>query len=485
MKKKFIAALLLIMSLSSLSVYGTEFEMTENWDIASREKVSGTLAVGHLDPVVEVTYKEILERVPDQVRLDRGYVQDEWYYSKAGVKWNVAFGELLLEKVGASEELRENYYRIYKELTDSKVAGELISVKDTYGVKNVVEKFWPVLWKYGINRPADLRYLGILLYEDREIIEAEGRESLLERDPYPYNVGEYTRENLLLSATTLVGRVRYVWGGGHKGTAQIEGVNPLWRPIAESYGNEEGEPGFNKSVVPGRSWSPRFGDFKSGDVTLHSGDRSIKSLDKYLSLYKEVLELQDIQDRMESVVGEGVDFKKGVRAQRLDGLDCSGFTSWAYKQVDPDREYEGTANQWIEKNRFRKLAYGTELLPGDIIAWDTHIVMVVGEYQKGSGTYIILEAAPNMVKFGVAFYNSGVEEVQGVQEYVRELNKRVGGIPEVEEVRAYSLRGLRSRVQFGRSKKEFDVIGEDIADWEAPKIVEKLIERLPEYMISE
>lgn len=55
------------------------------------------------------------------------------------------------------------------------------------------------------------------------------------------------------------------------------------------------------------------------------------------------------------------------------GLDCSGLTKWAYGQagVDiPRTAAEQTVGRPVD---------ASELLPGDLVVWDGHVAMVVGD----------------------------------------------------------------------------------------------------------
>lgn len=57
------------------------------------------------------------------------------------------------------------------------------------------------------------------------------------------------------------------------------------------------------------------------------------------------------------------------------GLDCSGLTHWAYGQADveiPRTAAEQAVGRPID---------GSELLPGDLVVWDGHVAMVVGDGQ--------------------------------------------------------------------------------------------------------
>lgn len=57
------------------------------------------------------------------------------------------------------------------------------------------------------------------------------------------------------------------------------------------------------------------------------------------------------------------------------GLDCSGLTHWAYGQAGveiPRTAAEQAVGRPVD---------GSELLPGDLVVWDGHVAMVVGDGQ--------------------------------------------------------------------------------------------------------
>jgi len=471
MKKIVILCMLLL-------TFGVVVEATDRVDEGERWE---SLIIEVLEK--DIGLEDISESIEERGDMSRGIQAEEWYYTKSEVRWRIEISEALIKLSGASEELLDNYYNIYRDIADVKMSGELVSIRDGYGVKVMNQKFWPIVLRYGVNRPQDFRVLGKLLYGDGELIRASGRDSLLDKGPYPYVLGEYTRENLLTAGVGLVGRVRYVWGGGHFGTASIRGVNPLWYPFYEGYGKKEGEEGFNRSIVPKESWSPILGEIKSGHLNLFDRGETVRSVEEYHEKYDELLGTLGERSRSLKLASGVIEFNDGLHQQRLEGLDCSGLTSWMYNQVDLSREYRGLAGDWVKQNGFREVRYGSKLLPGDLISWESHIVMVVGEYVKGSGNYLVLESAPNMVKFGVAHY-SGSKHLDEVAEYAKELNSRIGGIPEEEEVKRYNLRSLREQVILGRSLREFDIIDADISEFEVRDIMEVIIERLPEYRIE-
>ena len=57
------------------------------------------------------------------------------------------------------------------------------------------------------------------------------------------------------------------------------------------------------------------------------------------------------------------------------GLDCSGLTHWAYGQAGVD------IPRTAQAQAVGRQVSQDELLPGDLVVWDGHVAMVVGDGQ--------------------------------------------------------------------------------------------------------
>lgn len=107
-------------------------------------------------------------------------------------------------------------------------------------------------------------------------------------------------------------------------------------------------------------------------------------------------------------------------------MDCSGFVSWTFNQIDTNNEYDANAYNFNQTYNFKTIELGTKLITGDTIAWDTHIIMVVGNV--GNRSYVIVESAPNVIRLGVAYYTGATSsEVEEARRIANKYNKLIGG----------------------------------------------------------
>ena len=133
-----------------------------------------------------------------------------------------------------------------------------------------------------------------------------------------------------------------------------------------------------------------------------------------------------------------------LEPHRLEGLDCSGYIAWVYNQIDSNRVYSGVALDFVSANGMKKLNAGSKLLPGDIVAWDKHIVMVIGKVTNSNRSYIIIEQAPNTVKLGVLVTGGvGTEELNYAKNIAKMYSMKVSNRSGNEYINTYYLDGIR------------------------------------------
>ena len=246
---------------------------------------------------------------------------------------------------------------------------------------------------------------------------------------YPYEIGLTTRENMMIAAMSLVGDVRYVWGGGHSGASYIKGINPVWKPFKNLYPDDPSEEGFGTCIKPSGSWCPIHG-------TIHTSfhGETIYSIDQYINLRSGLFDEIDLTDEKYRSMLSTVDYSNGVNAHVLDGLDCSGYVSWIYNQIQDDYKVNTAARYFTRQSCFTPLSMGDNLLPGDIFAWKTHIVMIVGHVKAGSKAYVTLEETPNVLRFGVAYYSGAVKsDIEYGKQIAAEANSLIGGLDPTHE----------------------------------------------------
>ena len=235
-----------------------------------------------------------------------------------------------------------------------------------------------------------------------------------------------TRENMMIAAASLVGKVRYVWAGGHGGGAQIAGANPLWEKFNEAYKVKD----ISGCIMSSSSECPIHG---SSSCAYHSPH--VDTIEDYIETWKKQMENHDLGDlvgeidmehmysvfRDRNTVGTDGD---SLALHNLDGLDCSGFTCWLYNQIDSDHTYDTVAVSFAGTRGIQRIPFGDKLYPGDAIGWDTHIIVIFGEYSPGC--YITVEQTPDVLRFGACCYSEGSKDLEEAGNYADELNALAG-----------------------------------------------------------
>ena len=288
-------------------------------------------------------------------------------------------------------------------------------------------------------------------------------------EKWGYEYGKFSRKNMMKAAVSLVGKVRYVWGGGHGGGGQIAGINPMWEKFNDIYHEEAA----NKCIKPSGSWCPVHGKTQN---CAFSGPY-VNSLSSYVSKWR------DIEEKYADIIeitGDDInELKKAfynfdgrtyvswygagnnVEEHRVDGLDCSGFASWLYNQVDTTKIYDTTASIWTEQSNVMRLGYGTRLMPGDTVSYDKHIVVIFGRYSENC--YIIVEQTPDELKFGACSFLNGSEKLSEAAQYAKEFNKQ-SGVVDWEDVNSFNFDNYRygRKLALGRSTRAFEDEGQII-----------------------
>lgn len=262
---------------------------------------------------------------------------------------------------------------------------------------------------------------------------------------YGFQYLKTTRENMMIASTSLVGKVRYVWAGGHGGGAQIAGINPMWEKFNEAY-KIKGISGCIQS--------------SSGSCPVHGGGGcaysapNVSTIDNYVNTWTKRMNnlglgqlTEDVDmDTMYSVFRDRNTVSRygsqSLSIHTLDGLDCSGFACWLYNQIDPYTIKDTTAIDFVNSDGVKRVKYGDKLLPGDAIGWDTHIITVFGVYKDNA--YIAIEQTPNVLRFS-AFSVGGSKYLQEASDYAEELNAIAGVTSEnavKRDLSSYTGRGL-------------------------------------------
>lgn len=320
---------------------------------------------------------------------------------------------------------------------------------------------------------------------EEQIEEASVSDEELTDNDIEFEYLEFSRQNMIATAMSAMGKVRYVWGGGHLSTSMIIGISPLWKPWFTVYAKNEDNS--DKCIRPRYSWCAIHGALENTDNSCAFDDTSVSDVRDFLRVRRWQLMEKGIGDIYFGITLEELmktfhgdlttsvwDPNGGVSLHRLDGLDCSGYVSWILNQVDSTHRRDYLANTFVGSSGIREVEVGKRidtdeetgditttvlsvpsLLPGDICDWNTHVIMCLGKWARN--TYIIIESAPNAVKLGVGYFSGG-GDVSGAIEFAREVNSTFFGLEE-ENVSVYAFTGMigeeKSNLQFGRLSRKF------------------------------
>lgn len=211
----------------------------------------------------------------------------------------------------------------------------------------------------------------------------------------------FSRNKTVHDALLLVGNVRYVWGGGHQGTNEIQGVNPIWRQFNKLYTSS----GVNVGVGVDNHY-----------CALHPQETSdlqfVDSAEDAQSVARQRCSRLNIDPAELVSVISSVDFESPIATHRFDGLDCTGFCKWLIYQQAPElsKEISGT----IANTSFvYPLSSFSEMKAGDFISWREHMVMILGEVTPGC--YLHIESTPGVLRLGITCTSQGVSPEPGKQ----------------------------------------------------------------------
>lgn len=434
---------------------------------------------------------------------DRGSMQGYFDVLDTDAKRTILFCEAVLQYAG-SRDSADAFFLAYLEMLESKEAGENVLTRSSSGVV-FKERYLQVLEECGISSTHDLQILSTILSFDGILAAGAGTDSVCTDTVIPFEPGYSSRDNMMLAAMSIVGKCRYVWGGGHMTTGNIKGINPMWNAFHEAYVNSDEEVAskYSKCVIPDGSWCPMHGKQNDWDGCLFRS-KTVYSVEDYIAERQDVFDLSEIDlDKLTAQLEADVDFSNGVTSHRLDGLDCSGYTSWLYNQVTGDNYvFDSGAYYFIGQRGIKKLKSGTALLPGDVFSWGDHIVVIVGPVKEGSKAYVMLEAGRTNVKFGVAYYrNASNADIAEGMEVAKEANLLVGNMDESETTRKFSMTigfggnyagdpktGYRAwgrlRVSFADETTIVPGYGKTITEMTAREIIQYTMEQTPYQYIS-
>lgn len=229
-------------------------------------------------------------------------------------------------------------------------------------------------------------------YQPLEVIQTENDSDLL--------LKEFLNESF-----GLVGKVRYVWGGGHHESALMgtKGL-PLWESFNRIYGDS------GKGVVPHvvhKHYQP-----------LPTYTDTVENFLNQKENYKSLLDNQSFVDYLKTT-------NKGYLDFRFEGLDCSGFVNVILNTLDIEGEpFNYLAESFGWDNRFIEVPERETYHSGDLISWGEHIIAVVGQFKKNEPVYIIVESTVGVLRLGVAYHSeASLSTLVEAKEYVDNVNK--------------------------------------------------------------
>lgn len=415
------------------------------------------------------TTSDVVKLMNQRYYADRGQMQPYFDALSKDVKTNVIFCEAMLEYIGSSREAVESFYSNYEKILYEKDKDENVLESNKDGTFTIKDKFKDIFALNNIDDERDLEVLSIILSFDSKLAASSNPDTVKEEYVLPYKLDYTSRENMMLASMSVVGKVRYVWGGGHLETGTINGINPAWQAFYEAYPTEPEEDGFSRCIQPTGCWCPIHGAVEAENGCLDKA-AVYYSVEDYVDSRKEVIDTQNMEDdKYKNLLESAINFDRGVNSHRLDGFDCSGYSSWVYNQISSARNYDCGARHFISAGGLKHIDYGSRMLPGDVFSWGSHIVVLVGPAKEGSSAYVILEASPNTVKFGVMYYGSAKQaDINEAINVAREANDLIGGLPLTEKTHIYNMdtRGFSEAEETGRyaeiGRLPYSYLDEDI-----------------------
>lgn len=377
------------------------------------------------DALYSVSY-DIVSLMSQRFNCDRGPMQEYFDNLKEDVKQRIVFYEAVMEYTGCKESAVDEIFKAYEKCLYDKQKDENVIETNKDGQLEIKSKFRKVFNDIGIKNETRLNYLAIILSYDKDLAVNDNAESTKDEYIVPYKLNYTSRENMMLAAACLVGKVRYVWGGGHSGASYIDGINPAWEMWSDLYTGDN----YEKCIQPHGSWCPEHG-YSSGECTQGG---IIRSLDDYINKRSKTFGTDELdQDKYRKLLAK-VDYSNGISTHTLDGLDCSGFASWLYNQITDKYNVNSTARCFTKQGGIKEVAFGSQMLPGDVFSWTSHIVVIVGQVRKGSKAYVTVEETPHVLKYGVVYYaGASSADIEYGKKIASEANTLIGGIPSGKE----------------------------------------------------
>lgn len=392
------------------------------------------------DAIYSVTY-DIKALMTQRYYYNRGANQEYFDSLTDATKNNIVFYEAVLIYTGESVENVNNLFLAYIDLLETKDTNEYI-IENVDGKDKIKESYLNILNSYGLSDEVTTEYLATMLSYDGNMASYNNVGYVTKNNILPYIKNYTSRENMMVAAISLTGKVRYTWGGGHDGTSVIDGINPAWynwsslypsEPTSEitktdSDGNTKtvtvDNEGFGSCIRSSTYWCPIHG---YGSTEFHG--KTVFSAKDYLNLMNDKIDFSKYSYDDYMQVLSQINFNDGVNEHFIDGLDCSGYTSWIYNQITNKYKYDNSAMYFTSQSGIEEIPFGSDMLPGDVFAWNSHIIAIVGKVKDGSKAYVTIEQTPNVLRFGVAYYEGAKSsDIKSATEIANQANELIGGI---------------------------------------------------------
>lgn len=449
--------------------------------------------------------KDIKTLMEKRKTIQRGTMQSYFDNLLPEIRENIVFYEALMEHMRFEKENIDNFYIGYEKTVHFKVKDENIVYIDDLGNYLLKEEYRNI---FEASNVYEIDKLALVLSSDERLASNINSNELREFTTLPYIVGYTSRAELLKASTSLIGRVRYVWGGGHGLESKYRGISPIWQKFDKIY-EDKGEEVNGYCIQPSSSWCPVHGFVGRSNNGCLFRSNEVSDINTLEGLRENIYSLSNI----ERVLLErqlGSEFR-AINLHRLEGLDCSGYVSWVFNQIDGNKVYNSTAARFNYHERMIDVKFGGDLLLGDTIAWDKHIALVVAKVAEKSKAYVIIEMRPDTVMFGVAhFPGASKEDIEYGKELARQANLIIGNVK--DHVSNYDLQKLQYRnstqvievenpdgtkgqeiitnsqkvLTFGRLNKAYidedstiEVYEKSIEDMNAKEVLQYIIDELP------
>ena len=290
-------------------------------------------------------------------------------------------------------------------------------------------------------------------------IEIGGNWESLET-PWDVNSGN-NKSDMLTASLSVVGKVMYVWGGGHTiNTITQEGIMPTW--LIER--NQIVELGY-----PTHYYTGQGGDINSSYLAYRVAGSPVKETNQnllrdnaytsYVRTAQEYISETDYNSvlfntfksnvnngKFTGSIGENGELVTNNYSKSIInfmGMDCSGYVGWVLNQATDTPTSYGISSYRTTHNlkSYNLSNYDYEYKFGDLFDYSGHIVMVVGKVSDK--ICIFVEETPPCVRLSIGYINGyNDEDFTYAYNIVKEANKLIGNLDSTTGVSITNMKNL-------------------------------------------